>query len=60
MKMEVFVGKLDKDVTLVKEVHELHWISIKEDFFDMTKYAGEGNIGHMMEILWQTREKLDI
>lgn len=60
MRMDVYVGKLTNDVTLVKEVHDLHWLSIKENFFDMKKFAGEGNIGHMFEILWQTRDQLEI
>lgn len=48
LKLEVFVGKLNKEVELVEEVHPLVWISRNEDFFDLDKYAGEGNIGHMI------------
>ena len=37
-------------VELVEEVNKLEWISIEgENFFDMKKYAGEGNIGHIIE-----------
>lgn len=56
MKMFVFIGKLDKEVELITEAHELFWIDVNEDFFDMNKYAGEGNIGHMMEIYRQNRD----
>lgn len=50
MRMDVTFGVLNKEVDLVEELHPLHWISLKENFFDMTKFAGEGNIGHMVEI----------
>ncbi len=50
MSMDVFIGRLKKEVTLVEEAHKLYWIDIYENFFDLTKYAGEGNIGHMIEI----------
>jgi hypothetical protein len=26
-------------------------MSLREDFFDMTRFAGEGNIGHIYEII---------
>jgi len=53
MAMNVFIGGLVSEVELVEEVDTLHWISISENFFDMTKFAGEGNIGHMIEIYKQ-------
>ena len=45
--VEVYVGTLKKDVVLVPEDHPLYWLSTDEDFFDLDKFAGEGNIGHM-------------
>ena len=48
MEMKVYKGVLNKEVVLVDEVHKLHWIPITENFFDTTKFAGEGNIGHMI------------
>ena len=50
MSMDVTFGVLNKEVTLVEELHPLHWISLEENFFDLKKFAGEGNIGHMVEI----------
>ena len=47
--LEVYYGILNKDVELVEEVNKLEWVDINDNFFDMTKYAGEGNIGHIME-----------
>lgn len=49
MELEVFAGKLNKDIKLVEEVNKLYWIDKNENFFDLEKYAGEGNIGHMLQ-----------
>lgn len=46
--VEVYAGGLKHEKTL-REKNPLLWISAYENFFDMTKYAGEGNIGHIME-----------
>ena len=47
--LEVYYGVLNKSVTLVEEVNKLEWVDINDNFFDMNKYAGEGNIGHIIE-----------
>lgn len=49
--MEVYVGVLNKDIILVPEKNPLYWLDFEENFFDMSTFAGEGNIGHMIEIL---------
>lgn len=54
--VEVYAGRLKGPVTLVEEKHPLVWIDMNEDFFSMAKFAGEGNIGHMLEILKQCGE----
>lgn len=52
--MEIYVGRLKGTVTLREEKHPLHFLRIaEEDFFSTEKFAGEGNIGHMVE---QVRE----
>ena len=48
-ELEVYCGILNKDVNLIEEVNKLEWVSINDNFFDMKKYAGEGNIGHIIE-----------
>ena len=40
--------------------NDLLWVELTEDFFDMKKYAGEGNIGHMLEILKLHPERYNI
>lgn len=47
--IEVYYGILNNDVQLIEEVNELEWVNINDDFFNMDKYAGEGNIGHIIE-----------
>jgi 8-oxo-dGTP diphosphatase len=47
-ELQVFVGKLNKNVKLIEEKNKLYWRPASDNFFDK-KYAGEGNIGHIME-----------
>ena len=49
IELEVYVRKLNKDVKLVEELNKLYWICKEENFFDLNKFAGEGNIGHMVQ-----------
>lgn len=48
IELEVYAGKLNKNVELVEEVNRLYWMDRTENFFDTEKFAGEGNIGHML------------
>ena len=48
-ELEVYYGILNKDVSLIEEVNKLEWVNVNDSFFDMSKYAGEGNIGHIIE-----------
>ena len=48
-ELEVYYGILNKEVNLIEEVNKLEWVPIDDNFFDMKKYAGEGNIGHIIE-----------
>lgn len=47
--IEVYYGVLSKKVELVEEINKLEWVDISDNFFDIKKYAGEGNIGHIIE-----------
>lgn len=49
MELELYAGKLNKDVKVVEEVNKLYWLNKDENFFDLEKFAGEGNIGHMIK-----------
>ena len=48
IELEIFVGRLKKEVTLIEEVNKLYWLSKEENYYDLEKFAGEGNIGHML------------
>ena len=49
--VEVWAGQLKQPAEVSGDENELCWLPLTEDFFDMKKFAGEGNIGHMLEIL---------
>lgn len=51
IELEFFAGRLNKNKEVIDEVNKLYWIDASENFFDMEKYAGEGNIGHMLKQL---------
>ncbi len=58
MELEVYTGKLNNDVTLIEEVNKLYWIDKNENFFNVDKFAGEGNIGHMLQQAEIYKDKL--
>ena len=47
--VEIYVGVLEREKDLRAETHPLYWLSTEEDLFDLEKFAGEGNIGHMVQ-----------
>lgn len=47
--VEVYAGRLKREVEVRGEENPLFWTSLDKNFYDMTVYAGEGNIGHIME-----------
>ena len=58
MELELYVGKLNKEKKLVEEVNKLYWVDANDDFFNISKYAGEGIIGHIIEQIKLYKEKL--
>ena len=56
--VEVYVGRLNKEVEIKGDENILYWTDLNHDFFDPTLYAGEGNIGHIMMHVDFNREKL--
>lgn len=49
-ELEVFAGKLNKEVELVEEINKLSWMSLDEYFGDK-RFAGEGNIQYMLNYI---------
>lgn len=48
IELHVYAGRLRHQVQLTSEANPLTWLPLTEDFFDTTRFAGEGNIGHMI------------
>ncbi|MBY6037795.1 NUDIX hydrolase [Fictibacillus nanhaiensis] len=56
--VEVYVGRLKQDVIVSGDENDLYWSDLNQNFFDMSLYAGEGNIGHMIEQVNMSKDKL--
>lgn len=56
--VEVYAGKLNKDFTVYGDENELLWSDLKHNFFDLNTYAGEGNIGHIIEQIKLSKDVL--
>ena len=56
--VEVYAGQLKRDVQIKSEENPLFWSGLDCNFFDMREYAGEGNIGHIMEHIKLNSEKI--
>ncbi|MBB3112196.1 8-oxo-dGTP diphosphatase [Paenibacillus phyllosphaerae] len=56
--VEVYAGRLKREVEAAGDEQDLSWSPLDRDFFDMSVYASEGNIGHMLEQAKLYREKL--
>ncbi len=48
--LEIYVGQLQKDVRLVKEVNPLEWMPLTENFADPERFAGDQNIAHIINV----------
>ena len=48
--LELYVGKLDEEVSLREEKNPLLWLPLSEDFTDKDRFAGEQNIAHIMNV----------
>lgn len=48
-ELDVYAGKLKASVSLREEENKLFWIDRSENFCDMTRFAGECNIEHILK-----------
>ncbi len=48
--LEMYVGMLEEDVLLREEINPLLWLALDEDFTDRTRFAGDQNIAHIMNV----------
>lgn len=56
--VEVWVGNLNKEIEVKGEENKLFWSTLDHNFFDLNLYAGEGNIGHMLEHVKLSKDKI--
>lgn len=56
--VEVYAGRLKKEVSVFGDENELFWSDLNHDFFDLKLYAGEGNIGHIIEQVNMYKDKI--
>jgi len=47
-RIEVYAGRLTCDFDVFGNENELVWVDADENFFDAAKFAGNGNIGHLI------------
>ena len=48
-ELDIYAGKLKTSVSLREEENKLFWIDRSENFCDMTRFAGECNIEHILQ-----------
>lgn len=53
VRLELYAGKLKGAVEIRGEENELYWCSTEEDMFDTSRFAGMGNMGHILALLRQ-------
>lgn len=58
IELQVYYGFLNSNVELVSEKHPLVWMKLEgEDFSNDTKFAGQGNIKHMLDIINYSKQR---
>ncbi len=58
-ELQVYAGKLNKEVKLVTELNELCWMNIGEDFSLENKFAGDGNLLHIMKEVMLNKDRIE-
>ena len=56
--LEVYTGRLHRETPVSGEENDLLWVPLSTDFFDITRFAGEGNIGHIMAHILLAKEQV--
>lgn len=49
--VELYVGKLNRQVKLIEEENPLFWVELSKDFSDLNCFAGDGDIAYIMKYL---------
>ena len=48
--LEIYCGMLENEVELIPEKNPLFWLDLEQDFCNPSIFAGDRNIGHIMDI----------
>lgn len=65
-ELQAYVGCLRHAVAVHGDENPLEWLPIDQSFFDMTRFAGEGSVGHIVESVrryrpcWLTADELHL
>ena len=51
IQIEVYTGQLNREFTVSGQENELLWLDAAGDFEDMSRFAGDGNIAHIVEMI---------
>ena len=51
IQIEVYAGQLNQECRVFGQENELLWLDAGEDFEDMGRFAGDGNIAHIIEMI---------
>lgn len=49
--VELYVGKLNRQVKLIEEENPLFWVELLRNFSDLNCFAGDGDIAYIMKYL---------
>ena len=55
--MEAYAGRLNKSIEVRGDENQLYWLPVTEDFFDRSRFAGDGILGH---IVWEVLQDRSI
>ena len=58
IELEVYFGKIKKDVTLKEEINRLLWVDRSENFCDSERFAGNCDMEHIIRECENYRDKL--
>lgn len=56
--VQVFAGRLGRDMDVYGDENELLWMDAAENFFDPARFAGDGNIGHILLTVERCEQQL--
>ncbi len=52
-RLEVYAGQLHGPVEIKGDENELYWCNADANMFDVSLFAGQGNVGHIMALIKQ-------